>query len=290
MGLHNLGLDVHLYDKLFKMTSNGQKGVDFFFILSGLFLYMSMIKLPEQPLFPFVCKKIIRLWPVMVFATLLAFVLSLFGLLKFTYWDNIYALLFLNGTPLAINQGNISVTWYCSALMVHFILFFYLFQNVPRKYFWLIVCILIYVSYGVILQAKNFNINDQKQTFGYIFHVGMMRASGGIGIGLLLGYWYASCKVFIEKYHVTMMQKLAITTIEFVTLYFMINNLMLHKFQHHNQFMFIIDFTVLVGCFLMNKGYISALFNRELFPKLSKYIYSIFVTHQIVINVLRANL
>lgn len=122
MGLHSLSLNVHLYDKLFKMTSNGQKGVDFFFIISGLFLYMSMIKLPEQSLFQFICKKLIRLWPVMIFATILAFVLNLLGLLHFTYWDNIYALLFLNGTPLAINQGNISVTWYCSALMVHFIL------------------------------------------------------------------------------------------------------------------------------------------------------------------------
>ena len=32
MGLHRLGFDVHLYDKLYKMTGNGQKGVEFFFI------------------------------------------------------------------------------------------------------------------------------------------------------------------------------------------------------------------------------------------------------------------
>ncbi|MEE6207148.1 MAG: acyltransferase family protein [Alphaproteobacteria bacterium] len=290
MGLHRLGFDVHLYDKLYKMTGNGQKGVEFFFILAGLFFYLGMAKDSALSLYDFIRKKIIRMWPVMAWAVLLAFILSLFGVLKFYYWDNIYALLFLNGTALQGAYGNISPSWYCSVMLFHFVLFFYLYKNMPEKWFWFVVCIGIYISYGIILQAKGYKINNPFQSFGYIFNVSMLRAWGGIGIGMLLGLWHKNCAEKIAAYQLNIGQKILLSAMEFVLLYFMINNLMLHKFQHHNQFMFIIVFTALIGCFLMNKGYISALFNREIFPKMSKYIYSIFITHQVVIGLLRRNL
>lgn len=44
--IHDLKLNINLYDKLYKMTANGQKGVDFFFILSGMFFYIGMIVTP----------------------------------------------------------------------------------------------------------------------------------------------------------------------------------------------------------------------------------------------------
>ena len=289
-GIHSLGLNVHLYDKLYKMTANGQKGVEFFFILSGLFFYLGISKDSALSLYDFIRKKIIRMWPVMAWGVLLAFILSLFGLVKFYYWDNIYALLFLNGTALQGNFGNISPSWYCSAMLFHFVLFFYLYKNMPEKWFWFMLCVGIYISYGIILQAKGFQINNPRQTFGYIFDVGMLRAWGGIGIGMLLGFWHKNCAEKIAAYQLNIWQKILLSALEFILLYFMINNLMLHKFQHRNQFMFIIVFTGIVGCFLMNKGYISTLFNREIFPKLSKYIYSIFITHQVVIDLLKRNL
>lgn len=290
MGLHNLNLKVHLYDKLFKMTTNGQKGVEFFFILAGLFFYLGIAKDSALSLYDFIRKKIIRMWPVMAWGVALAFILSLFGLVRFHYWDNIYTLLFLHGTALQGAYGNISPSWFCSVLLFHFVLFFYLYKNIPEKWFWFIVCIGIYVSYGMILQAKNYKINDPFRVFGYIFNVSMLRAWGGIGIGMLLGLWHKDCATKIAAYQLNIWQKILLSALEFVLLYFMINNLLLHKFQHNNQFMFIIVFTALVGCFLMSKGYVSALFNREIFPKLSKYIYSVFITHQVIIGVLKRNL
>lgn len=45
-GIHDVNFDIRFYDKFYKMTGNGQKGVDFFFILSGLFFYIGAAVTP----------------------------------------------------------------------------------------------------------------------------------------------------------------------------------------------------------------------------------------------------
>lgn len=286
-GLSDFHFDGRLYEKLYKWTYNGQKGVDFFFILSGLFFYLGAAATTPAQIFDFTKKKVVRMWPVMFFAVLLAFALSLVGLIKFNYWGNIYALLFLNGTALHPNSANIGGAWYCSAMMFHFILFFYLWKNFNSKVFWLVLALGIYFSYATMLQAKGFHINHNHQTFNYIYNVGMMRAWGGIGIGMFIGRWYKAFEAKIISFTPTKTQKIAISVLEFICLDFMINNLMLHRFKHFNHFMFIIVFTALVVLFICRKGYISQLLERDIFPKLSKYVFSIFITHQLVIASLK---
>lgn len=286
-GIAKLDLDVYLYNRLYKMTLNGQKGVDLFFILSGFFFYLGLIANPTQSLFNFIKKKIIRMWPVMIFTVSFAWLLSLFGLTRFAYWDNIYALLFLNGTAIQGGFGNIGVSWYCSAMLLHFILFFHLLRNIKNKHFWLILAIGIYVCYSIILSGRNGAINAPALTFGYIFNVGMLRAWGGIGIGMFIGLWYKTNLEKIINYIPSKRTKILISIFEFMLVYFSINNMLLHKFGHRNQFMFIIVFTGLVTLFICNKGYISQFFNKDIFPKLSKYVFSIFMTHQTVNSCLK---
>lgn len=291
MGMRPLNLQIPLYDKLDWMVANGQKGVDFFFILSGLFFYFGIAADNFSVAWSnFLKKKIIRMWPIMVFGVLISGILASFGLLKFTYWDNIYALLFLNGTALHRVGGNIGVAWYCSAMLMHFILFLYLFKNFREKTVWLIIAVGVYVCYSIILQAKGYKINHNWQTFGYIFNVGMMRAWGGIGFGMLIGLWYKTNVEKIKQFVPSILCKLGISVLEFVCLYFMINNLILHRFHHFDHFMFIIVFVYLVTAFICNKGYISQLFNRDIFPRLSQYVYSIFIMHQVVVTALKRGL
>lgn len=223
----------------------------------------------------------------MAFAVLLALVGSFFNLIKFNYWGNIYTLLFLNGTALHPVSSNIGVAWYCSAMMFHFILFFYLWKNFNPKVFWLVLALGIYFSYATMLQAKGFKINHQKQTFNYIYNIGMMRAWGGIGIGMFIGRWYKAFETKIFEFTPTKMQKISISVLEFICLYFMINNLILHQFKHFNHFMYIIVFTSLTCLFVASKGYISQFLNKDIFPKISRYVYSIFLTHMLVLTAMR---
>lgn len=279
------------YKKLQYVTRNGQKGVDFFFMLSGLFFYLGVVSTNIAVKWgDFLKKKIIRLWPVMAFGVLLAGVFALFGLLKFRYWDNIYCLLFLNGTALHRVTANIGVSWYCSAMLMHFILFLYLFKNFSAKTAWLIVAVGIYICYGIILQSQKFNIWGHSTTVGYIFTIGMMRAWGGIGLGMLIGLWYKTNADRIRQFTPSLVCKTGISIVEFVCLYFMINNLMLHKFAHYDQFMFIIVFVCLITTFICQKGYISQILNLGIFSFLSKYVYSIFITHKIILEVVQINI
>ena len=273
------------------MSGNGQKGVDFFFILSGLFFYLGIAATDYTVAWgDFLRKKIIRMWPVMAFGVLLAGFMSLCGFFIFAFWDNIYCLLFLNGTALHKVAANIGASWYCSAMLFHFILFLYLFKNFREQTAWLIITVGIYVCYGIILQAKGFKINDNAQTFGYIFNVGMMRAWGGIGFGMLIGLWYRKYESKIQQFKPSLICKIGVSILEGSCLYFMIKYLMISRFNHYDQFMFIIVFVCLVTTFICSKGYVSQLFNRDIFPFLAKYVYSIFITHKIIIATVQINI
>ncbi len=287
-GLFGLRLPLpDIYKSLGSWTQNGQKAVDFFFILSGLFFYLGFVHNPAQKFWDFIKKKFIRMWPVMAFAVLMAGGFALCGLLKFTYWDNLYALLFLNGTSLYKISGNIGVSWYCSVMMIHFVLFFYLLKNFNPKIVWLIIGIGVYISYSFLLQGNNFHINNSPKVYGAIFNSLMLRAWGGIGSGMLIALWYHHYQTAIQDYTPQKAIKWLITGVEFVCLWFMIHNLMFHKFAHGNDFMFILVFVALVTAFVCNKGYISQLLNRDIFACLSKYVFSIYMTHTLIFVALK---
>lgn len=278
---------IPIYNRMSKWTLNGQKAVDFFFILSGLFFYLGFASNPGQKLLDFIKKKFIRMWPVLAFTFILAGVFALFGLVKFTYWDNIYAMLFLNGTALSKLSGNLGVSWYCSVMMFHFILFFYLLKNFNPKIVWLIIACGVYFSYAFLLCENNFHINNAFRDHGRVLSPMMLRGWGGIGLGMLIALWYHTYQEKIKSYIPKQSIKLLITAGEFVCLFFMIRNLMLHKFSHGNDFMFILVFVALVTSFICNKGYISQMLNRDIFARLSKYVFSIFMTHTLIFVALK---
>ena len=63
--LHGLFGDIEIYDKLYCMTSNGQKAVDLFFIISGFFFALKFN--PAKSIWEFLKHKFIRLYPVLIF-------------------------------------------------------------------------------------------------------------------------------------------------------------------------------------------------------------------------------
>lgn len=286
-GILNSYVDVPLYNKLFKMTANGQKAVDFFFIVSGFFFYLGFVRFPDMSLGEFFKKKVIRLWPVMCFTVLLAGIFACFKLVNFAYWDNLNALLFLNGTTLVRFGGNLGAAWYCSALMFNFLLFFYLLKNFRRQTVWLIIAVGIYLSYTFVLRGNNYHLNNTDRLFAYIFNSRMTRAFGGIGIGIFIGLWYKTYEMRIRDYVPLLKTKVAISGVEFICLYFMINNLILHRFAYHNDFMYVIVFVLLIVTFVCNKGFISQWLNQDVFVYASRYVYSIFMTHMLILSVVK---
>lgn len=284
--------NIPLYSNLHLMTLNGQKAVDLFFILSGFFFVYTF---KNVTLWKFIKSKIIRLFPVLIFIVVLSFVIHCFGFIQWNYYDNLFAILGLNGSSLVIKRGMTAVEqfWYVSAMLWVLCLFLYLIKNYEKKTVNLIIFLTVFFCYSFLIHAKDGAINNSVQTFYYIFNVGMMRALGGIGLGCLIGEWYKNNFEKIRGFVCNIYQKTLFTIMEFCCLYFIINNLTLHKIKYNNDMIFILAFTGIIILFLTKKGYISQILNDtklgDIFTNLAKYTYSIYMLHILVRSILVKN-
>lgn len=269
------------------MTSNGQKAVDLFFIISG-FLFALKFNV-AQSIWGILKHKFIRLYPVLVFGFIAYFLMSLTGAVKFTFYDNVLNFLCLNGTLLVLKVGNLGQFWYVSAMLWTFVIYSYLLQNYRKETTYLLIALLIFFCYGFILHAKGGAINSHTQTFYNIFNVGILRAFGGIGVGFFIALYYKQNADKITNLTITPQAKIAITALEFICIFFIVNNLMLHKINYKNHIIFIVVFTVTLMLFLIKQGYISRLLDKDYWQNLSKYTYSLYMTHIFVFDVFKGS-
>ena len=281
VALHGLFSDINLYHKMYNFTSNGNKAVDLFFILSGLFFSIKIDT--RKSIIEFLRKKIIRFYPVLIFVLILFFISSIFGITSFTLYDNILAVLGLNGTSLIIKNGNVGIFWYVSAMLWVFTLFLYLLKHYDKKNVNLFIFLSIFFCYSFIIHAKGGVINRQTQTFYYIFNIGMMRAIGGIGLGYFIGEWFKNRTFVIE----IVWYKLLASILEIFCVVFIIRNLLFNKLQYDNQIIFIVVFVITIVLFLMKQGIISRFLESDIWSNLSKYTYSFYMTHAFIFSVLK---
>lgn len=286
--------DVSIYLKLGDIIRNGQKAVDLFFILSGIFFaYFLNIK---YSLWNFLKKKFIRLYPVAIFIVLIAFLISRFGVIDFSLYSNLLILLNVCGTPMWENIDNLymGVFWYVSAMLWVLGIYYYLIRNFDKKKVNFVIFLIIFFSYSFMISAKGGKINNPAKTIYFIFNIGFLRALGGIGIGYFIGEWWKSEKEKIKIFTVTLYQKLVITLIEFICLYFMINNLLFHKIKFKNDMIFIFDFIAVIVLFILKKGYISQILNDsflgDISTNIAKYTYSVYMCHKLIFAILANSL
>lgn len=134
-----------------------------------------------------------------------------------------------------------------------------------------------------------FNLCDGKICHFYHsqYDIGLLRAIGGLGIGYFIGNWYITNKYKISNLKLNSKTKYLLTGLEFYGLYFIINNLILHHFKYNNDFIYIIFFIITIILFLIKQGLISQILSNDILPKLSKYCYSIYVTHMLIFMIVR---
>ena len=277
--------DIEPYAKVFSMTRNGDKAVDLFFILSGLFFcYKLNLK---TSMFEFIKHKVLRLWPVLIFIIFLYFIFSLFGIINFNFYHFLLCFLGLNGTSLVTVGAGVVVFWYISAMLFVLAFYYYLLKNYEEKNVNLTIALIVFFSYGFIIHALKGGIYGQDKTFNNIYNIGMLRALGGIGAGYFIGLWYKNNFEAIKNFNYKIWHILTLTFIEFISLYFIINNLMLHKLKFNNQIVFIIAFVAVIVAFLINKGFISRFFNKDWCVNVAKYTYSFYMTHIFIFNVFK---
>lgn len=288
-GIVGCNIDVDSFNKLEQISRRSNLAVDLFFIISGLFFTLKLDT--TKSLWQFLKKKFIRLYPVLIVMLLIGWLgHSLFGLYKLKVYDSVLILFGFSGTALTGGFGwqtGGTTFWYVSAMLWTLLLFYYLLKNFNKKTVNLIIAILIYCSYGMLIHYTDGVTWSAAKHFTLFINSGMCRAIGGIGIGYFIAQWYNANKDSIKNAVLPIYTKLFLTLIEFMCLFFIINNLLLHKIKYDNNFIFIVVFTLTIVLFLYNQGFISRFLNKDIFVFLSKYIYSIYMVHCYIIYMLR---
>ena len=266
-------------------------GVDIFFIISGFFIVYT--RLYQYNFLEIFLKRALRLWPVMTFCIVAAFLFSLCDLCKFYPLQNLYSLLFINGIRIAnhVNGeypglGNIHSSWFLSVLM--FVTLFYCSLLKFNKERFVAIALPICV---MSLYQASYGIHT-------LFCDGVLRGLGSIGVGCLIGVFYESVTVK-EKYKKIFRSILIshnISTKLFITLTqgLLITVLTLALFaDRHNRFVmtdFIVIFSFIFILLLINQDFISQMLNHKVSSYLGRYAFSIYLTHCITVEVLRNSL
>ena len=276
--------EISFYKYLQTNAVNASIWVDFFFIISGFFLfYTTDFRIKFVVFFK---KKIIRLLPLIWFAIGLYMVLSWFGLLKYQKYINVFTMLLLNnvGFTSKNTMGNIHPVWFVSAMFWVMMFYFYLKTLVSEKWFNFLNVLFVFWGYTYIINA-NLKVSQVYENF---INTGMVRALAGIGTGYLIYLLYTEFKKNCV-YKTSLLKTLSYTVAEGYLLIFAIQNTMFHKIHFNNRLIFIIAFIPLFWLFLIKRGYISRLLNNKISSILGSYSYAIFVMHIITQDLLRRN-
>lgn len=270
---------VPFYHYLAKSTSNGQKAVELFFMLSGLFYAVTYT--PVLSTGKFLLKKIIRLYPVFLFCLIVYYFITL---VSPDYTFSIYkALLNLFGFDGTIfvkgSTRHVGEFWYVSTMLWVLLLLHCSLKVFSKDKVKFAVGIVAFFAYGYILSSHGWKINSPHQLLNGAMTIGMLRGLGGISVGYLIGDWYRENLEKIMEWKVSLEGKILMTIVEISCLYFIIKYLIFVRWTYRNDTIFLISYILIIVMFLLKKGYISKILDIDLWSIFSKYIYSVYLSH-----------
>lgn len=269
---------IEAYLPLGTLSQNAYILVEFFFILSGFFLYFDIRKYNDTSFYAI--KKFLRLWFVPAFVVILSIVSAPFmKYIVVNYANSLLNILLLNNIGFTNSVSNYIHTWYICVLFWVSLFYFCLFKLFDREKVIFFISVMVYLSYVAVFQASKGNFGNPETIIYGLLTVGMLRGIAGLGVGLVMGIIY-------EKYMInrtdnnkkTNVFYYIIFSIAEIIILFVLGNLLVFKvFQMNNDFIFVPLFVALIGLFLVKKGIVSKLLENKVSDFLGKFSYSVFV-------------
>jgi len=260
----------------------GYLAVDFFFIVSGMFLANSVLA-DGSSTFNWLKNKVLKIYPVYVSAILTLLFLNFLGniihgrgVLDFfkKNWNVLYELFFLQRVGFTTYIINIA-DWYISAMLftgifLHFVFSKYHETIIPL----LFIAIIISLAY---LVNRSGHIDQHSTIVLGTFDVSTFRAFAGMSTGIILHSIIQKSKN-IEK-------KATANCIEVVALLMLISFMFMpHGRQHRSDILIYPIFCVIIFSCFKCKGIISQFLENKIFKFVSKYELALYLTHIIVIT------
>ncbi|MBP5615087.1 MAG: acyltransferase [Alphaproteobacteria bacterium] len=266
---------IEIFKRFSYLANAGYTAVDLFFIISGVFFGFGLNK--SSSIIQFLKKRLIRLYPVLVAVMLTGFIISFTKLFKFNIYKAVLTLFCLNGTSFMKDStisdwATVDQFWYVSSLLWVSAFYFYLLKNFDKKVVNLIIALIVYFSYTFLIHPISDNVYQ-------IWYGGVLRALAGVGTGYFISELYKNYGEKISKIQLNVLSKILISVIEFMCIFFTINNLSFHKLKFDNVFIYYFVFALLITLFIFKKGYISNMLNIHIWTCFSKYTYSVYMAH-----------
>ncbi len=261
---------------------NGEQVVDFFFIISGFFLVYTLKNITTLD---FIKKKIIRLLPCMIVVASLYWVESLFGITQFNFLNTFLSDIFMfNSTGLVTTKGSMSSVWFIAILFWVSIFYFYLLRYFNPKNINLTICLIVWLSYTLLIQARHGSLNGNSITIVYSFlSLGLIRGLAGIGIGCFIGLLYLAHPIQNNREK----NNYIYTVCEVFLFFGIFSHMSFYSNPINDDLIYLIAFIVLFMSFLYNNGYLSKFLNSNISVILGKYSFCLFISHGLFLKLVK---
>lgn len=269
---------------MFEVFSHGYLAVEFFFILSGFFIYKSYITHPERGTLDFLLLRFKRFFPEFLLLLLITFSVKSFKYLSvtnsfgenFTWIINLFDdVLFLFSTG-PFTNGVINPTWYMSVLIWGGS-WLYAMLRYDSRLALNILFPLLMVVFGGYIRSKGGNIElwftDNK------FFLPLVRGMVEMSIGIYLCIFFNSKKDIINKSYSNIVNIMSI---------FSLINLLILLFIDVYLDIFSILFIpfIILGC-LIEKSWFYKLFKHKIWGTLGGITYEMLLIHWCILMLFR---
>ena len=225
----------------------------------------------------FIKKKIIRLWPLLLFGFILFAVAGLFKLVKFDIYSNILTLFFFETTGLNLKQSINGISWFVSVLFFVSIFYFYIFKYFKKTSYNFFISLLVLFGYTFLVHATNGAINGHVKTIYNVFTLGVMHGLTGMGLGYLIHEFFKYTKT--QPYTDSIKSVIGYTIIEGFLLCFVVYESGFHIMPFNNKIILVMAFAVLFLTFLFKRGFISRLLDNKFSNIIGRYAFTLYMIH-----------
>jgi len=277
-------------DIIIFISHSGGIGVQIFFVLSGFLI--SYILLEEKKkskkinLKNFFIRRILRIWPLyyimILFAFITPFILKILSLDSSNegYYPNwIYPLLFLENYEMMIkdNFANVSplrVMWSLCIEEHFYLLWGITFFFISNKKFPIFLIISIISSLGFRILYKNLDVIDLDINTNVLY----------FSFGGIVAYLLAYKQEVIDKFSAISLTYKIIISIIFILLYFLLPHLQIDNIVL--QPLIVGSMTAILIAFTLCKVNYLKISDKNIFSKLGKFTYGMYLFHTIWINLI----
>lgn len=244
-----------------------------FFILGGVFMYRSFASRPELSIFEYIVGRVVRLWPVLVFAMLAEAVLV--G--KIDWNRTLINAAFLQCSGLSLeNKG---ILWYVSSFFFSSIFLYAILRSFSRRKAAFVISLLVYFCTAFLINYNNGLIGG-RDTVLYVLSIGVLRGVAFTGVGILLAIICEKLRAMLELAPLSDLSQKILFVVKAVTeilaLRFLYNYFLLSK-RVSNHIVLVLVFSLFLLCLLSKNDPLGLVLNRKIFGFCGKYAYSIYV-------------